>query len=172
MYCLSDQEVDFILKDIIARGIITEDIQYNLLDHICIIIEQGLQQNGDFKEFYFSIIQTFYRHDLSEIEMETRILSTYKKHLVFNRKQFFFLLFLIFIGPFIAYNILWIDMNWQSSRWDIPIDIWGNSVAYALWPSLIFLVIFLTPEKFEPLIPKKSMILMGIKPFIKIIPDF
>ena len=172
MYCLSDLEVDFILKDIIARGIITEDIQYNLLDHICIIIEENLEQDGDFKEFYFSIIKTFYRHDLSEIEAETRILSNYKKHLVFNRKQFFLLIFLIFIGPFIAYNILWIDMNWQSTRWDIPIEIWGNSLAYALWPSLIFLVIFLTPEKFDPLIPKKSTIVLGIKPFIKIIPDF
>ncbi len=172
MYCLSDQEVDFILKDIITRGIITEGIQQNLLDHICTMIEQDLEQNGDFKEFYFSIIKTFYRHDLSEIEKEARILSTYKHHLAFNRKEFFFLLFSIFIGPFIAYNILWIDLNWQSTRWYIPIEIWGNSLAYALWPSLIFLVIFLTPEKFEPLIPKKSTILLGIKPFIKIIPDF
>jgi hypothetical protein len=170
MYCLSDQEVDFILKDITCRGIISEDLQQSLLDHICIIIEQNLDQNGDFKEFYFSVIKTFYRNNLSEIEEETHILLTYKNHLVFNRKQFFFLLFLIFTGPFIAYNILWIDMNWQSSRWNIPIDIWGNSVAYALWPSLILLVIFLTPEKFEPLIPKKSTILLGIKPFIKIIP--
>jgi hypothetical protein len=172
MYCLSDQEVDFILKDIIARGIITEDVQYNLLDHICIIIEQKFEQNGDFKEFYFSVIKTFYRHDLSEIEEETRVLLNYKNHLVFNRKQFFLLVFMIFIGPFIAYNIVWIDVNWQSSRWNIPIDIWGNSVAYALWPSLIFLVIFLTPEKLEPLIPKKSTILLGIKPFIKVIPHY
>jgi hypothetical protein len=170
MYCLSDQEVDFIMKDIIDRGIFTEDLQHNLLDHICIMIEQNLDQNGDFEEFYFSIIKTFYRHDLYEIEEETRILSTYKNHVAFNRKQFFFLLFSILIGPFIAYNILWIDMNWQSSRWSIPIEIWGNSVAYALWPFLIFLVIFLTPEKFEPLIPKKSTILLGIKPFIKVIP--
>jgi len=165
MYCLSDLEVDFILKDIIARGITTEDIQYNLLDHICIIIEQNLEQNGDFKEFYYSIIKTFYRHDLSEIEAETCILSNYNKHVVLNRKQFFFLIFLIFIGPFIAYNILWIDLNWQSSRWHIPIEIWGNSVAYALWPSLIFLVIFLTPEKFDPLIPKKINDSSGHKAF-------
>ena len=113
-----------------------------------------------------------HRHDLSEIEEETRVLLNYKNHLVFNRKQFFLLVFMIFIGPFIAYNIVWIDVNWQSSRWNIPIDIWGNSVAYTLWPILILLVIFLTPEKFEPLIPKKSTILLGIKPFIKVIPHY
>ncbi len=172
MYYLSDQEVDFILKDIAARGIITDDIRYNLLDHICIIIEKNLQQNGDFKEYYFSIIKTFYRHELYELEEEARILSRYKNHLVFNRKQFFFLLFSIFIGPFVVYNMLWIDMNWQSTRWHIPIEIWGGSLAYGLWPSLIFLVIFLTPEKLEPLIPRKSTVLLGIKPLIKIIPDF
>ena len=155
MYCLSDQEVDFILKDIVARGIITEDLQYNLLDHICIIIEQNLGQNGDFKEFYSSVIKTFYRYDLSEIEEETRILSAYKHHLVFNRRQFSLLLFSIFLGPFIVYNILWIDINWQSTRWYIPIEIWGNSMAYALWPFLIFLVIFLTPEKYGTANSKK-----------------
>jgi hypothetical protein len=172
MYSLSDHEVDFILNDIISRGIITEDLQFNLLDHICIIVEENLEPAGDFKEFYFSVIKTFYKYQLYEIEEETRIISRYKFHLVLNRKQFFILIFSIFIGPFIAYNLLWIDINWQSSRWDIPIDIWGKSLAYALWPSLIFLVIFLTPEKLEPLIPKKSTVLLGIRPFIKIIPDF
>jgi len=172
MYYLSDQEVDFILKDITCRGIISEELQQSLLDHVCTIVEQNLDKNGNFEEFYLSAIKTFYRRELSEIEEEIRILSTYKSHLVFHRKQFFFLLFLIFIGPFIAYNILWIDLNWQSGRWHIPIEIWGNSLAYGLWPSLIILVIVLTPEKLEPLIPKKSTILLGTKPFIKIIPDF
>ena len=171
MYCLTDEEVDFILQDIITRGIITEDLQFNLLDHICIMIEQNLEQGGDFKECYFSTIKTFYRFELSEIEEETRILSTYKNHVVFNKKQFFLLLFSIFIGPFIVYNVLWIDVNWQSDRWAIPIYIWGTSLAYALWPSLIIAVIFLTPEKLDPLIPRQSIILLGKKPFIKIIPQ-
>ncbi len=172
MYLLGDQDVEFILNDIKSRGIVSEDIQYNLLDHICILIENNLEANGDFKAFYFSAIKTFYRNTLSELEEESRILSTYKHHVVLSRKQFSLLLFSIFIGPFIAYNIVWIDMNWQSAGWNIPIEIWGNSLAYALWPALILLVIFLTPEKFEPLIPRKSTVLLGIHPFIKIIPAF
>jgi len=172
MYCLTDQEVDFILQDIIGRGIITEDLQFNLLDHICILIEQNLEPGLDFKEYYFSVIRTFYRFELSEIEEETRILSSYKHHLVFNKKQFFSLVFSIFTGPFIIYNLLWIDMNWQSERWDIPVDVWGASIAYALWPALIILVVFITPEKYDPLIPKQSTIVLGVKPFIKIIPHF
>ncbi len=172
MYCLTEQEVDFILHDIVDRGIVTEDLQFNLLDHICILIEQKLEQGADFKECYFFVVKTFYKYELSEIEEETRILSGFKSHLAFNKKQFFSLVFSVFIGPFIIYNLLWIDMHWQSDRWDIPEDVWGASIAYALWPALIILVIFLTPEKYDPLIPKQSTIILGIKPFIKIIPNY
>jgi hypothetical protein len=169
MYCLTDQEIDFILKDIISRGITTDDLQQNLLDHICIMIEQVLEQDSDFNECYFSVVKTFYKSELSEIEEETRILTAYKNHLVFNKQQFFSLIFTIFIGPFIAYNIFWIDLNWQTDRWNIPISVWGASIAYGLWPALIILVIFLTPEKLDPLIPKESTIILGAKPFIKIV---
>jgi hypothetical protein len=172
MYCLTDDEIDFILTDIIDRGISTEDLQHNLLDHICIIVEQSLEQDGDFKGFYLSVIKTFYKNELSEIENETRMLTAFRNHLAFNKRQFFSLIFSIFIGPFIVYNILWIDMHWQSDRWNIPIVIWGTSLAYALWPALIIMVVFLTPDKLEPLIPNRSTILLGKKPFIKIIPHF
>ena len=172
MYCLTDQEIDFILTDIIDRGIISKDLQHSLLDHICVIIEQNLKPGHDFREYYFNVIKSFYRFELAEIEEETRKLSTFKNHLVLNKKQFFSLIFSIFIGPFIIYNTLWVDMHWQSERWDMPDAIWGASVAYALWPALIIMVIFLTPEKLDPLIPKQSTILLGGKPFIKIIPHF
>lgn len=170
MYCLTDQEVDFILKDIVDRGIVTEDLQFNLLDHICIIIEQSLEQGADFKECYFSVVKRFYKLELSEIEEETRILSSFKNHIVFSKKQFFSLVFSVFIGPFIIYNILWIDVHWQSERWDLPEAVWGASLAYGLWPALIIMVIFLTPEKLDPLIPKQSTVILGLNPFIKIIP--
>ena len=44
MYALSDQQIDFILNDIKIRGVETEDLQLNLLDHICCIIECELEQ--------------------------------------------------------------------------------------------------------------------------------
>ncbi len=170
MHSLTDQEVDFILKDILDRGIITEDLQHNLLDHICIIIENNLEEDGDFTACYLSVIKTFYKNDLSEIEFETRMLSTFKNHLAFNKMQFFSLIFSIFIAPFILYNLLWIDIHWQSERWYLPDAVWGASLAYGCWPALIIMIVFFTPEKLEPLIPKDSTILLGTKPFIKIIP--
>jgi hypothetical protein len=43
MYCINDKQIDYILSDIRARGVEMEDLQYNLLDHICCLISQILQ---------------------------------------------------------------------------------------------------------------------------------
>jgi hypothetical protein len=68
MYPISDQEIDFILNDIRARGIEQESLRLNLLDHICIIIEENLEAEGDFEQFYLSVIPTFYKKELRELE--------------------------------------------------------------------------------------------------------
>lgn len=79
-YQLSEQQIVFILDDIRARGIETESLQQNLLDHICCIVEQGLEENGDFEAFYQSVIPRFYKQDLREIEEETALLLTFKNY--------------------------------------------------------------------------------------------
>src|ERR1700735_997777 len=78
MYILSDQQIDFILEDIRARGIRMEELRLSLVDHICVIIEQNLAENGNFEQFYASVITAFYKNELSEIEDETIFLLTGK----------------------------------------------------------------------------------------------
>ena len=80
MYQLSDQQMDWILDDIRRRGIETEDLQANLLDHICCIIESELEENGDFGQFYSSVITRFYKHELIEVEEETQSLLLFKNY--------------------------------------------------------------------------------------------
>lgn len=80
MYTLSDQQIDYILDDIRARGVRMERLQQNLLDHICCIIEQNLEENGDFEGFYARTIPSFYRKELCEIEDETHLLLTFKNY--------------------------------------------------------------------------------------------
>ena len=80
MYRISDQKIDYILSDIGARGVEMESLQQNLLDHICCIIENNLEENGDFESFYKKTIHTFYKHELWEIEEETLLLLTYKNY--------------------------------------------------------------------------------------------
>jgi hypothetical protein len=74
MYRITDDHIDFILDDLYARGIKTESIRLNLLDHICILIEENLQEDGDFYQCYNKTIKTFYNRELRELEIETNYL--------------------------------------------------------------------------------------------------
>lgn len=80
MYRITDQQIDFILDDIRARGIGMEELQNDLLDHICCIIEQKLEANGDFEQCYSETICTFFKKELREIETETKLLLNNKNY--------------------------------------------------------------------------------------------
>ena len=80
MYTLSEKQIDFILNDIKIRGVEMEDLQLNLLDHICCIVECELEPNGDFEKFYQKTIPRFFKDELKEIEEETILLLTFKNY--------------------------------------------------------------------------------------------
>jgi hypothetical protein len=88
MYTLKDSQIDFILNDLSARGIKTEDLQYNLLDHICCIIENELGENEDFGQFYQKVISRFFKKELSELEEETQLLLTFKHYYTMKKIMF------------------------------------------------------------------------------------
>jgi len=80
MYCLTDEQVEYILNDIRRNGVEMEDLQLNLLDHICCMVEHNLEENGDFEGFYRNAIKQFYKKELREIEDETIRLLTFKNY--------------------------------------------------------------------------------------------
>jgi hypothetical protein len=82
MYTLSDEQIDFILDDIRRQGVGREDLQFSLLDHVCTIMEQHMQEEYDFEKYYQSVIRTFYRRNLREIEEETDRLLHAKKYIM------------------------------------------------------------------------------------------
>jgi hypothetical protein len=60
--------------------------------------------------------------------------------------------------------------NPTDVRIDSPVTIWGDTLVNSLLPELFLLVLFLTPTRFDPLIPWRARVRIGIKPFIKIVP--
>ena len=78
MHSLGDIEFDFIRSDLKSRGIVSEDLRDNLLDHICCIIENEITVEDDFKEFYEGILPRFFEKELSEIQAETTNLLKFK----------------------------------------------------------------------------------------------
>jgi len=80
MYLLSDNEITFISEDVRSRGIRLDDLHDSLLDHLCCIIENEYDGQGEFKLYYEDLIQRFYTNTLQEIEEETLLLLTFKNH--------------------------------------------------------------------------------------------
>lgn len=96
MYRVSDEQIEFILNDIKKRGVEMEDLQLNLLDHICCILEQDYKEEQDFKTEYQKVIKQFFKHALWEIEEETILLLKYKNY--YKMKRFLYILFVVSIG--------------------------------------------------------------------------
>jgi len=80
MYALNEQQIDYILNDIKDRGVEMEDLQLNLLDHICCIIECEMQPDENFQAFYRQLVPRFFKRELKEIEEETVLLLTFKNY--------------------------------------------------------------------------------------------
>ena len=61
--------------------------------------------------------------------------------------------------------------NPADARINTAFGIWGDIWVNSLLPELVLLILFITPGRFDPLIPWKAKVRIGIKPLIKIIPD-
>lgn len=46
---------------------------------------------------------------------------------------------------------------------------WVSSIGFFYIPLLVLVVLFFTPERFDPLIPKGALIQIGLRPVIKIV---
>ena len=133
MYNLSDTQIDFILNDIRARGVEMESLQQNLLDHICCIIENKLEDNGDFEALYRQTITTFYKEHLWEIEEETIRLLIFKNYYTMKKTM-------IYSGAattaLLSFGIFFKFMHWPGAS---PMLVFGIFIA-----CFIFLPIALT----------------------------
>lgn len=136
MYRISDQQIDYILNDISARGVEMESLQQNLLDHICCIIENNLEENGDFESFYKKTIQHFYKDELWEIEEETLLLLTYKNYYTMKKIMIYSGTFSV-IG-FIAGSIFKI-MHWPGAGAILLISM--AAISFVFLPLLFLLKI-------------------------------
>ena len=80
MYRISEQQIEYILDDIRRNGIEKEDLQLNLLDHICCILERELKEDDDFERLHQQTVKQFFKNELREIEEETINLLTFKNY--------------------------------------------------------------------------------------------
>ena len=170
MFRIADEHIDFVLDDLYSKGIRIADLRQNLLDHVCIIAEQDLKEGDDFAAWYHGVIPTFYRRELIEIEEETHFLLKHRKcFAVLNRLQFFLALFVVLIGPIICWTVASLGGPAQTVTQKMVITACEGGLVFALFPLLVLAVLFLTPDRFDPLIPRGAKILFGWGPLISIV---
>jgi hypothetical protein len=162
MATLTDEQVDFIARAILAHGIRLEDLQDNLLDHICILVEQGLEQGGSFEEVLAKVFRSFYRKELYELEEEALFLSSVRgPRLVLSRGQFFRIAFGVLLGPYVLYVLLAL-LHWLPVAYDVfPNILFRWTLIGSFWPLVSLAVIYFTPERFDPLIPRHAKVMLG-----------
>lgn len=98
-YSLSEEQIDFILNDIKVRGIEIEKLQINLLDHICCLLEEKMNEGDDFEACYKRTIEEFHENNLSELEKETKGLLRSKHYYTIKNT-----LYIVLVAS-ISYNI-------------------------------------------------------------------
>ena len=169
MFAITDAHIDLVLDDLSAQGLMTDDLRNNLLDHICILAERDLGEDDDFETWYRRIIPTFYRQHLGEIEEETQFLLKHPKcFAVLDRLRFFLLLAMILLAPIVWWTIATLGSRIVTQ--DGIVQAWEAGLVYALFPVLLLIVLFLTPDRYDPLIPRGAKIFLGWRPFIMVVP--
>lgn len=85
MFSLTEEQIAFIENDIKVRGITSPDLSINLLDHICCLIENKLDEYRNFDTVYQETILLFGKNGLKEIQDETNRLLTFKHYYTMNK---------------------------------------------------------------------------------------
>jgi hypothetical protein len=85
MFSLTEEQIAFIENDIKVRGITSPDLIIDLLDHICCLIENKLDEYRNFDTVYQETILLFGKNGLKEIQDETNRLLTFKHYYTMNK---------------------------------------------------------------------------------------
>ncbi|MBN8695513.1 MAG: hypothetical protein J0L87_03190 [Bacteroidetes bacterium] len=84
MFSLTEEQIAFIENDIKIRGITSPDLSIDLLDHICCLIENELDEYRNFDTVYLDVLTRFGEKGLKEIQLETNRLLTFKHYYIMN----------------------------------------------------------------------------------------
>jgi len=84
MLSLTEEQIAFIENDMKVRGITSPDLSTDLLDHICCLIENELDEYRNFETVYQKTLLLFGEKGLKEIQEETNRLLTFKHYYFMN----------------------------------------------------------------------------------------
>ena len=89
MFKLDDAHIEFIRSDIRSRGVTTDALIDDIVDHVCCLLEERVGEGDDFNEVYVGIINKFYGSTLSDIETETQLLKQFKNYYTMKKTMLY-----------------------------------------------------------------------------------
>lgn len=138
---LTEQQVDYIFRDICTKGIESEELARDLLDHICCVMETEAEEVKSFDLLYPTVLARFFDKELSEIQKETNLLIRFSnyyamKRVMLNSGTFSAILFII--------GAIFKSMHWPGAGMMLVLAIF--SFCFIFLP-LLFLFKVKEPEK-------------------------
>ncbi len=112
---LTDQQVQIILDQIKKEGILRADLQNDILDHICCLIEEQMETGAAFDEAFMKVFLSFSpAGGLKRIALEINLISTekimiMKKIMIVTSSvvMMFFFITMVFQGMRLLNNYEW-----------------------------------------------------------------
>ena len=105
---LSDQQIEFIERNLKLYGVKSKDLREDLLDHICTYIEAN--DSGDFDTLYQEALQKFGGYaSFQNLQLETNYQKFAKQIIIINKLKFSF--------GFIVILFLVIGLVFQMMQW-------------------------------------------------------
>lgn len=141
MLSLTEEQVAFIEKDIKVRGITSPDLSIDLLDHICCLIENELDEYKNFETVYHKTLLLFGDKGLKGIQQETNRLLTFKHYYFMNstmKISGYVSSLLILIGSFFKLQ------HWPGANFMIIVGVFFLST---LFLPLLFILKFKSTEE-------------------------
>ncbi len=107
---ISDQQIEFIQRDLELRGITMNELNDSLVDHICCAIETHPHSN--FQDSYLDVIHTFGAGKIPIIQKQTKLLLLTSNSIIM-RKMFHIFGFLAAFST--STGVLFMTMQWPGA---------------------------------------------------------
>ncbi|MGZ3884991.1 MAG: hypothetical protein ACXVP0_18695 [Bacteroidia bacterium] len=95
---LNERQIQIILWDLKKRGVTDPALRDDLLDHLCCLTEEELQQTPDFKTAYIKVRASFAHFRLLQVKASDEIREAGRHTRVYRALDYFLTLFYILLG--------------------------------------------------------------------------
>ncbi len=124
---ITDEQVDFIEKEILKGDVKSKELRDDLLDHMCCLVEIEIKKGLSFEQAYQKAFLQTSPNGYGEIQNETLFLLNYNK--IMNMKRLTYISGFIFSAAF-TFGLLFKLLHWPGADLQLLIGTFGLSFIF------------------------------------------